>query len=654
MRVRGPACLAMVVTFLLCTAFPMKVFGQSAAELASQAARAMQDRNYAEAERLYAKLTHLAPDVPEIYSNLGLAHYYQGEFKAAEDAFRTAYHLNAHLFVPNFFLGKTHLDHGRYTLALPFLEEAAKLQPGEKETRRLIAATFVGLHREDDAIQQYQKLVGEDPRDIESLYGLALIYADRGKSSLGNLLNYKNTCYEELARADFDTAKTGWEAIAADEYRKAIAISPGLPGLRIALGNLLLKSKKWQEARQAFQEELTADPNSYEARYNLAVIALQEGNLDSAVHYLDEAVRIRPEFFDPLPDLVIGTVRGQQSQAEYSALEASGGKGSFGVAFLLAILPDRGEQAAAWRTRAEEERDQLIRDCKQRFQRFSQKSLPASQRRVIGLRYLSEKRFEEGIQILSPLVKGRQPDNKVRIAIARALFQGGRYEDVYQLLRGVHLDDAESFYIMGANYEKLMVAMMERIVDVDPNSARTHQMLGDSYFAGDMFPEAQREYETALKIQPDDARLYYALGNAYFKQFKFKDAEQAYARTAALDPFDAQAYLMEGSALMQLHEHERAVPLLQRALQLDAHLLEAHVQLGKALEQVGEPEQAARHLELAASTDTDGSLHYQLFKLYRKLGEKEKANEALLISQKIKEENQRALQERVAASMEAK
>jgi hypothetical protein len=47
-------------------------------------------------------------------------------------------------------------------------------------------------------------------------------------------------------------------------------------------------------------------------------------------------------------------------------------------------------------------------------------------------------------------------------------------------------------------------------------------------------------------------------------------------------------------------------------------------------------------------------LHYQLFKLYRKLGEKEKANEALLISQKIKEENQRALQERVAGSMEAK
>lgn len=166
------------------------------------------------------------------------------------------------------------------------------------------------------------------------------------------------------------------------------------------------------------------------------MISLQEGNLDSAGHYLDEAVRIRPEFFVPLPDLEIGTVGGQQSQAEHWAQEASGGMGSFGAAFLLAVLPGRGEQAIAWRTKAEQERDQLIRDFRVRFQRFSQKSLPASQRRVIGLRYLSEKRFEEGIQILSPLVKGRQPDNKVKIAIARALFQEGRYEDVYQLLRG--------------------------------------------------------------------------------------------------------------------------------------------------------------------------------------------------------------------------
>jgi Flp pilus assembly protein TadD len=209
----------------------MNVFGQSATELASQAAQAMQDRNYAEAEHLYAKLTHLAPDVPEIYSNLGLARYYQGQFNAAQQAFLAAHRLNAHLFVPNFFLGKAHFDHGRYSLALPLLEEAAKLQPGEKEPRRLIAATFVGLHREDEAIQQYQKLVGEDPRDIESMYGLALVYTDRGKSSLSNLLNYKNTCYAELARADLDTAKTQWETIAADEYRKAIAISPGLPGV---------------------------------------------------------------------------------------------------------------------------------------------------------------------------------------------------------------------------------------------------------------------------------------------------------------------------------------------------------------------------------------------------------------------------------------
>lgn len=220
-------------------------------------------------------------------------------------------------------------------------------------------------------------------------------------------------------------------------------------------------------------------------------------------------------------------------------------------------------------------------------------------------------------------------------------------------MRGVHLDNAEGFYVMGSNYEKLTLATMEKIVNVDPNSARTRQMLGDSYFAGDKFPEAQRECESALKIQPDDARLYYALGNTYFKQFKFRGAEQAYGRTATLDPYNAQAYLMEGTALVQLHEYRSAVSSLQRALQLDAHLVEANAQLGKAPDRVGEAEEAVRHVELAVSTDTDGSLHFQLYKLYRKLGKEEKANEALVTSQKIRAENQRALQERATGPVKS-
>ena len=52
-------------------------------------------------------------------------------------------------------------------------------------------------------------------------------------------------------------------------------------------------------------------------------------------------------------------------------------------------------------------------------------------------------------------------------------------------------------------------------------------------------------------------------------------------------------------------------------------------------------EEAIEHLELGADTDTDGSIHYQLFSLYRKLGQKEKAKSALHTSQKLRSASER-------------
>src|SRR5215467_12324549 len=49
---------------------------QSAEDLASRAAQAMQSGDFADAEMLFLKLTVLTPKVAELYSNLGMARYY--------------------------------------------------------------------------------------------------------------------------------------------------------------------------------------------------------------------------------------------------------------------------------------------------------------------------------------------------------------------------------------------------------------------------------------------------------------------------------------------------------------------------------------------------------------------------------------------------
>jgi predicted Zn-dependent protease len=97
---------------------------------------------------------------------------------------------------------------------------------------------------------------------------------------------------------------------------------------------------------------------------------------------------------------------------------------------------------------------------------------------------------------------------------------------------------------------------------------------------------------------------------------------------------------MRGNTLVRLHRAADAIPLAREALKLDSKSPDAHMMLGRALEQLGQDGEAIKELEQAANTDTDGSLHYVLFNLYRKIGERERAKQALLTSNRLKERAQ--------------
>ena len=93
---------------------------------------------------------------------------------------------------------------------------------------------------------------------------------------------------------------------------------------------------------------------------------------------------------------------------------------------------------------------------------------------------------------------------------------------------------------------------------------------------------------------------------------------------------------MQGDALVQLGETQEALAPLNRSLELNPSLDRAHVLLGKVYSAQGKLDEALKHLEKGAAADKDGSVHYQLFVLYRKLNQPEKAGIALRASQELR------------------
>ena len=103
-----------------------------------------------------------------------------------------------------------------------------------------------------------------------------------------------------------------------------------------------------------------------------------------------------------------------------------------------------------------------------------------------------------------------------------------------------------------------------------------------------------------------------------------------------MDPADPAANYLVGDSWVQKHEAEKALPYLEKALRLRPGFLHAEASLGRALSQLGKYREAVSELLKVAPADADGSVHFELFQLYQKLGEKDKAEEALESFKKIR------------------
>jgi len=590
-------CLVLLASFVLAG----EARAQTPQEIAAAAGQAMQQGDYAAAEKHYGALVERFPQAAELHSNLGLARFFNRDYAGAEKAFRAALARDSALFVPNFFLGRLLFEKSRYGEALPLLKAAVHAQPEQEDARRTLAAVLVGMERYEEAIQEYRRMLEKDPEDVETLYQLGKVYLELGQRTYDRLGDAPDSPFYLLANAELQSRWPGFEDVAEDFYRRAAKAAPSHAGVQTNLGRFLLEQGETAEAAEALDRAIEAGPAAYEALFLRAFARLQEKQTKAAAADLRRAAEIRPEFFRPLPPAPV-EVALNSSQAE--DLERAGG---FAAAYLLAVS-GRGER---WRAAAEE----------------ALSAMPPPAAKGGGQAMVEAKRYEQGAEKLLP--KARELSGAARLALLRALFETGRYEKLTSLAREEDLKNPEAVYLLGAAYKQLGQSLLERLAAAAPDSARAHQLLGDSFAAREQYDEAIAEYEKAARKRPNDPEILFSMGKAWYNKPDHPRAEQAYRRVLELNPLHAEAAYNLGLSLVSQSRHQQALAAFRQALELKPGWPRAHASLGRALAALGEDREAVKHLERGAAADSDGTVHYQLFQLYRKLGESAKAEAAL-------------------------
>jgi len=87
-------------------------------------------------------------------------------------------------------------------------------------------------------------------------------------------------------------------AEAAEAYRMALSVRPGLPDVYFNLGNVLRAMGRLDSAEEIYRKAVAQDPSNAAVWYNLADVQEEQGHLESAVASLQAALEASPNYAD--------------------------------------------------------------------------------------------------------------------------------------------------------------------------------------------------------------------------------------------------------------------------------------------------------------------------------------------------------------------
>jgi tetratricopeptide (TPR) repeat protein len=220
--------------------------------------------NYSEAISAYRKALRLQPNLAGIQLNLGLAEFKQGHFEKAVPPFTAALAGDPQNMQARTLLGMSYYGAKHFADAAKHLELAVKSDPANAELHQLLAQSCLWAKNYSCALEEFRQVQQRDP-----------------DSAAAHMLS--GEALDGLGRAP--------EAIA--EFQAAAKAAPREPNVHFGLGYLYWKQHKYDQAKAAFEDELSVDPAHAQALAYLGDIAMKENDPEKALPLLNKAIQLK-------------------------------------------------------------------------------------------------------------------------------------------------------------------------------------------------------------------------------------------------------------------------------------------------------------------------------------------------------------------------
>jgi len=424
------------------------------------------------------------------------------------------------------------------------------LDPAQQRIRFLLATSLIKTNRLDDAMEQLDELIAQEPRLSFAHYYKGRIYIEWGNYpaaeseyiqtlelddtfepalfDLAGLYQYQKkleeaiTLYKRLVSL-YPNNRTAQERLMGlyntlgqtDNINELIGniesqSKPGDPG-RQTLGLYYLQNGRYADAISEFDLIVTTWPDDYKSRYLLALAYEESGLPEKALEHL-ELIKKSSEYF---------------TNARIH---------------IFYILIDMGK---------EEDAVESIKKA------IDMKKDEASLYLVLSSLYDENEEYKKSADVLQDGLKYNERNIEFLFRLGIAFDKSG--------------DRAGG------------IEQMKKVLELDPNNADTLNYIGYSYAEeGINLDEALDMIQKALKISPDSGYIIDSLGWVYYRKGQYDKALDSLEKAFSLKSDDPTIAEHLGDVYFKKNEYQRSIEMYEKALSLE------HQEADKILEKIKE------------------------------------------------------------------
>lgn len=210
-----------------------------------------------------------------------LAFHQAGNYAEAEALYRSALKNSAHDQHCNFLYGTLKFQTGDLEEALRYLTRAVNINPAFTSALNNLGLAYQAMGNYGQALYYYKKAVDVNPQYTDARMNIGVIYQALEKDAeaveqFSSILQYDPFCAEAYFNlALCRTAKKMFRE-AIPDFEKAIERRPDYAEAINGRGVCYKELEMYEAAKADFLKTLELVPTHYNARYNLALIALRE------------------------------------------------------------------------------------------------------------------------------------------------------------------------------------------------------------------------------------------------------------------------------------------------------------------------------------------------------------------------------------------